>query len=595
MEQVDAARFFPRPIFITRLQRNCSDTAEEDVTSVALRVDSNLELPKNTSGNSKRLLQTHQSNRFKTFGSLQDVFDAHKIYQTSGMIPEQALAMFALFTIDAVLTMHSCGVIHNNIGLDSFLVVKDLDNSKSSWFLQLVGFGDKSIILRCDRDVCIDNHYDQDYRDLANVLHILLTGGIEVSLKTLSCGTVEFESKPFIKGNMFLRGALAWCDIVDALLGIGDAFHDSKKGPLQLEEVLKCSSSELSADGASSRIKQIGWACHTFREIASHDVFVSFLDRLSPYTASRANDSMFDCLSSCRTNSSNHRYEPLCSTSFTSYRTGNEDLELQLMKQQSEIEIKALALAKREATLQVQEAKIEHEKQNLIRIEQAARTKEKSLSKKEQNLIMEAKHLHMIQQEILKREEQRETNSPMPHQLHCKKSYTQNSLSVASGTRLSTACSSYPHLPIKQNSPTSPHLNHDMSDMSDCSHSYDDKDSLSTNSPRYRRRKNLGAKSRCHDHSYSQGSFEHTCSLQLLENRALKANTPTQSHQGNSSVTSSSKKKCKKRQHEIICEPTSARGSRKRMNRESPDGRVYKRTPKKVFLGLDDEKCYPSH
>ncbi len=260
------------------------------------------------------------------------------------------------------------------------------------------------------------------------------------------------------------------------------------------------------------------------------------------------------------------------------------------MKQQSEIEIKALALAKREATLQVQEAKIEHEKQNLIRIEQAARTKEKSLSKKEQNLIMEAKHLHMIQQEILKREEQRETNSPMPHQLHCKKSYTQNSLSVASGTRLSTVSSSHPHLPTKQNSPTSrtafspnPHLNHDMSDMSDCSNS------LSTNSPRYRRRKNLGAKSRCHDHSYSQGSFEHTCSLQLLENRALKANTPTQSHQGNSSVTSSSKKKCKKRQHEIICGPPSAKGSTKRMNRESPDGRIYKRTPKKVFLGLDDD------
>jgi len=624
LELVDALRFFPRPISIMRLRNdeegNNPDTPEHDSTRVALRIDADLtvELQTNTSGNSKPKRRTQHTKRFKIFGTLQDVFDAHKIYQTSGMIPEQALALFALSTIDAVLTLHSCGVVHNNIGLDSFLVVKDLDNSNSSWFLQLIGFGDKSIILNCDKDVCGESHYDQDYFDLANVLHILLTGGIEVSLKTLPCGTVEFKSKPFIKGNMFLRGALVWCDIIDALLGIGDIVHDGKKseGPLQLKQVLKYASCESLADGASDRIKQIGWACHTFRGIASHDVFRSFLDGLSPHATSRAHNSVFDCLSSCRSNSSHRQYAQLRPKISTSNRTANEDLELQLMKQQSEIEIKSLALAKREAALMVQETNIEHEKQILIRLEskyqslirreQAAQTKENALSKKEQNLILEAKHLYRIQQEILKRDEQREknlhhfddTNSPAsPHELYSEKSYTPNNLSPSSDTRPSLDSWSHRRLPIEQNDPTSrttlaqnPHLNHDLSDVSDCSHSYDDKDSLSTNSQRYRGRKNLSAiKSRCHNHSYSQGSVEHTCSLQLLENKSVKEKTPTRSSQGNSPVTSNSKKISKKSHHQNIENSSSAKGSRKRMIRESPEGRIFKRTPKKAFLSLDDD------
>ncbi|KAL3802984.1 hypothetical protein HJC23_011607 [Cyclotella cryptica] len=197
----------------------------------------------------------------QVFGTLQDVFDLHRKYQTSGPIPESVLAQLAILAIQAVSTMHACGVVHNEISLNSFLIVRasacesseeSSRDHESQWYLQIIGFGYKSLVLNCQQLAsenirCEDGHFEHDYKGLANVVHVLITGGMPITL-TEVFGRVEFTSKAFLKGNLFLRGALSWCALLDALMGIGDDF-DLK--PIQLHypfDVFKVEPSDSNKD-----------------------------------------------------------------------------------------------------------------------------------------------------------------------------------------------------------------------------------------------------------------------------------------------------------------------------------------------------------
>jgi len=268
---LDPSHFFPRPVAI------CDDANISDPDSI----EKPLTLQVDSCHSEKVRGDTQQ-----VFGTLQHVFELHKNFQTIGMVPEQVISQLALRAIEAVSTMHECRVVHNDIGLDSFLVVKrpsrEVDK-KEEWFLQVIGFGYKSIVLHCHEDFerCHEQHFQRDYECLANCIHLLLTGGMPITLNVLEGGEVEFASKPFIKENLFLRQALSWCAVIDALLDTDRSLES--ESPFRLQYPLDVFAAP-DAD-SKSRSDQIRWACRLLHDLSSDDGLVTLLDGLQSYNS----------------------------------------------------------------------------------------------------------------------------------------------------------------------------------------------------------------------------------------------------------------------------------------------------------------------
>ena len=186
-------------------------------------------------------------NESVVLGSIQDVFNLHLQFN-EGPMPEAVIAYFALQIIDILSIVHSCSVAHNNLGLDSFLVVcenvESNGNSSSrnsaafhNWGLRLTGFGAKSTVVRCknqnetyegenDTHECTKWHFEPDLFAFANIIHLLLTGGMNMTWKKSSKGNGEtkneIELKSFISGNKYLSGSLAWETLFEELLNNSD-------------------------------------------------------------------------------------------------------------------------------------------------------------------------------------------------------------------------------------------------------------------------------------------------------------------------------------------------------------------------------------
>eukprot|EP00978_Attheya_sp_CCMP212_P047310 scaffold421302_cov49-Attheya_sp.AAC.3 len=176
---------------------------------------------------------------FHVIGTLQDVMRMHVKYN-SGPIPESVIAWMVLEAIQILSMTHKMGVLHNDLGLDSFVVAKHSSSSQSSssskWHLYMVGFGAASSILTLNNGSNNSNinnsnsninnnatachlwHFEHDLYGLANILHLLLTGGAPMAW-TLGCsGDYTLESKSLISKNQYLRGGLAWDTLLEALL-----------------------------------------------------------------------------------------------------------------------------------------------------------------------------------------------------------------------------------------------------------------------------------------------------------------------------------------------------------------------------------------
>eukprot|EP01082_Thalassiosira_pseudonana_P004645 g3979.t1 g3979 contig15:67096-68304(+) len=94
-------------------------------------------------------------------------------------------------------------------------------------------------------------------------------------------GEVEFASKPFIKENLFLRQALSWCAVIDALL---DTDHSlESESPFRLQYPLDVFAAP-DAD-RKSRSDQIRWACRLLHDLSSDDGLVTLLDGLQSYNS----------------------------------------------------------------------------------------------------------------------------------------------------------------------------------------------------------------------------------------------------------------------------------------------------------------------
>ena len=221
-------------------------------------------------------LDSKEISEQQVFGTFQDLFDLHQKYLYDS-IPESVIARLAILAVEAISAMHECGVVHNDITLDSFLIVKDEedDSSDGKWCLRLLGFGYKSLVLNCDQQsnyqVCEGNHFDHDYKCLANVIHLLITGGMQITVTEVS-GKLEFASKEFLKGNLYFRGALSWCALFDALMCVGDNFDLT---PFKVQYPFDMSDTEVSEVYPKCRKYQISWACRILHEVASTNCSLS--------------------------------------------------------------------------------------------------------------------------------------------------------------------------------------------------------------------------------------------------------------------------------------------------------------------------------
>lgn len=471
------------------------------------------------------------------------------------------------------------------------------------------------------RKHCEDDHYENDYRCLANMFHILLTGGIEMSLSTKTNGLVDFEARPFIKGNLFLRGALAWCTIIDALLGIGDcykeenALNQNSEAPFRLQHIIRNSHNpSLSAADPGSRISQMGWSCHALRDILSQrGILAEFLDELFVHIPpNKSLPSLFECSASTHSYSSTYdkQSDALLSAShnkcLSAFSTKQEELKLELVQKEAKLELKAMDLVQRESEFHNQCTKFEQAKldfeqkeikyQSVLRREEEARLKETKLFQKEQALIMEAKHLQRIQQEILARERHLEQRLRMLE----KPRATAQMDKILPMQVNSTHPSSKMHSP-SSSAARSDHLRRhsrqhrpyqsSTSDVSDSSPEIDETD-LTLEAPKYRGKKNISGSKPIRS---SPNSTEHICSLQNLAHvevghrQILK--TPGRSSQGKLSTSSNSRKSNKRKASGSPNDSNSPTGSRSRFecDRLSPQTNTPRKMPKKVFIRFEED------
>ena len=322
------------------------------------------------------------------FGTLQDVFSLHQ-NRSSGMIPEPVVASFALMAIEAVSAMHACGVVHNNVGMDSFLVAKGVDKNsqQDQWFLQMIGFGDKSIVLTCHETDCNQTHYEHDYNCLANVIHQLLSGGIGITFTVNRDGSIEFASKQFIIGNLFLRGALSWCALLEALLGIVGDVQKSDNPDHQFRLAYPVNLLQLANedDAPNKRHYQFGWSSRMLQELQStqNDSLFTFLEALCTFNSRFVLPNVNLKSFACRPSSDNQTFEFATQLRIAKE---NEILRRGFAQKEAKLEADALALEEREShqCVRIAQLKVDAEKNNKLL---------KSLSKREHEMQMREKQM----------------------------------------------------------------------------------------------------------------------------------------------------------------------------------------------------------
>ncbi|KAL7482963.1 hypothetical protein ACHAW6_008613 [Cyclotella cf. meneghiniana] len=527
--------------------------------------------------------------RQEVFGTLQDVFDLHCKYQTSGPVPESVIAKLTILAIQAVSTMHACGVVHNDISLNSFLVVKASsceskeESSRdhgSHWHLQIIGFGHKSVVLNCqklaiDNFCCQDGHFEQDYKGLANVVHILITGGMAITL-TEVFGRVEFASKFLLKGNLFLRGALSWCALIDALMGVSNDFGLQ---PIRLQYPFDVFDVEPSDRYPICRKNQISWACRMLHEISSSNVSLyTFLEGLLPYNSRfilpNISHSTFACYC-CNTQQSFLLCPSFVETSTflrstVSHYDANQ-LQVRLVEQETKLTAEAHLLARREANYdnEISEIhkKIEENKTLLesnLEIERRIRQKETELLRKEEEIVMKEARIKEIKEGLLSRERLLErqmqllANANHFKSLPCHKSSLHSPPSPCHSIQAqSSVCSSE----LEQHSTSLGSSDGNKSRKRDgCKSSIIKQQhskaifSKSDHTPPTRRRSSR--------HSPVPRPAEHLCSLQNLGSPSMKIGKAT------SDVHVDIRMK-------LNCSPDNSSGRQKR-------------TPKRVFIDIDD-------
>ena len=269
--------------------------------------------------------------------------------------------------------------------------------------------------LAIDNIRCEDGHFEKDYRGLANVVHLLITGGMPITLTEIF-GRAEFASKAFLKGNLFLRGALSWCALLDALIGIGNDFDLQ---PIQLQYPFDVFDVEPSHKYPICRKNQISWACRMLHELSSSNVSLdTFLEGLRQYNPRfilpNISNSTFACCC-CNTQQS----FILCpsfveKSTFLQSTVSHKDahqLQVHLVEKETKLKAEAHLLARREANYHNEIAEIRkniEENKTLfesnLEMERRIRQKETELLRKKEEIVTEEARIEEIKRGLLVRE-----------------------------------------------------------------------------------------------------------------------------------------------------------------------------------------------
>ena len=169
---------------------------------------------------------------FQILGTLEDLVHMHVKYN-NGPLPEMLVAWLVSQVLDCVSSLHRCGVTHDNLGLDSFLLVRRRQTSAkeeeacgNEWFLVCTGLGSKAKVrLQSPEDPTSTNaqgysswRFKHDLYSVVNIAHLLLSGGVSLAcVRNDATGTIELQSRQFIS-NIYLRGKLAWEALFETLL-----------------------------------------------------------------------------------------------------------------------------------------------------------------------------------------------------------------------------------------------------------------------------------------------------------------------------------------------------------------------------------------
>jgi serine/threonine protein kinase len=166
---------------------------------------------------------------YEILGTLEDLMHLHHAYN-NGPIPETVVAWLVLRVLQCVSTLHQCGVTHNDMGLDSFLLVRrkhspSENGENNEWFLVCVDLGSAAII--ATEDVLNEMsqsdqgwHFKHDLYSVANIANLLLAGGVPLHGQRIGDGSIDLPWKRFIFQNIYLRGQIAWNDLFQALLNL---------------------------------------------------------------------------------------------------------------------------------------------------------------------------------------------------------------------------------------------------------------------------------------------------------------------------------------------------------------------------------------
>ena len=334
------------------------------------------------------------------------------------------MALLSLQAVEAVAAMHSCGIVHNDIGLHSFLVVRRFQPSSEheidSWYLQMTGFGNKAVVLDC-KEQYEDTVFEYDYQCLANIIHIFLTGGVDITLSTSRTGSLEFTSKALIKGNLFLRGAFSWCTLIDALMGVGEA-TSSNESPFRLKHPVDILDLMTSEDSGECRMNQFALACRLLQELADGRSVANFIDGLALYNSRF----IFP------TDLSSFVYKKHDGPSFSCY-TANAQTVYHLSEKERKLQADTFALAQREAEFAEKIAQFEQtktEQKSILQQENEYRRRVNELITREKAHAREVELLEAMKEKLYLRERRLEQKYHSDQQLLAGETSSESNLRI---------------------------------------------------------------------------------------------------------------------------------------------------------------------
>jgi serine/threonine protein kinase len=158
---------------------------------------------------------------FDVMGTLEDIMHMHARFNI-GPLPESISAHIISQVLQCVGTLHRAGVTHNDLGLDSFLLVRRKLGGEQEWYLVCTGLGAKAIVCKDPVGKRGDKNrkrwpFNRDLYGVANIAHLLLSGGSPLAWKRDVSGSIALQST-HAYSSIFMRGKLTWECLFQTLL-----------------------------------------------------------------------------------------------------------------------------------------------------------------------------------------------------------------------------------------------------------------------------------------------------------------------------------------------------------------------------------------